>query len=167
MGPVPSPFELSYAEGTGAFIRNPDSAPAETLSEQVARERATGWFRSVRRWTGAHPVAITIIGSLIVAVALIVGLWSKRGDFAAALGDAPIWILGVAVALQVIWLLARSEAWHVCVAAAGGAVSRRRLFRASSVGYLGQHLQRQLRRSACGSRRCAARPRPTAPASRR
>ncbi len=68
---------------------------------------------------------------------LIVALWSKRGEFAAALGDAPIWILGLAVLLQLIWLLARSEAWHVCVGAAGGAVSRRRLYRASSVGYLG------------------------------
>ena len=39
--------------------------------------------------------------------------------------------------LQVVWLIARSEAWHVCVGAAGGAVTRRRLYRASSVGYLG------------------------------
>jgi uncharacterized membrane protein YbhN (UPF0104 family) len=85
----------------------------------------------------AHPVAVTIAGSSLVALALIVGLWSKRDDFAAALGDAPIWILGLAVLLQVAWLLLRSEAWHVCVGAAGGAVSRRRLYRASSVGYLG------------------------------
>jgi hypothetical protein len=34
-------------------------------------------------------------------------------------------------------LVARSEAWHVCVGAAGGQVSRRRLYRAASVGYLG------------------------------
>jgi uncharacterized membrane protein YbhN (UPF0104 family) len=85
----------------------------------------------------AHPVAVTVAGSSLVALALIVGLWGKRDDFAAALGDAPIWILGLAVLLQVAWLLLRSEAWHVCVGAAGGAVSRRRLYRASSVGYLG------------------------------
>jgi hypothetical protein len=36
-----------------------------------------------------------------------------------------------------IWLIARSEAWHVCVGAAGGNVNRRRLYRAASVGYLG------------------------------
>ena len=36
-----------------------------------------------------------------------------------------------------IWLIARSEAWHVCVGAAGGSVNRRRLYRAASVGYLG------------------------------
>ena len=80
---------------------------------------------------------MTLIGSSIVAVALVVGLWGKREDFAAALGSAAWWILGLAVVLQVIWLIARSEAWHVCVGAAGGEVSRRRLFRASSVGYLG------------------------------
>jgi uncharacterized membrane protein YbhN (UPF0104 family) len=36
-----------------------------------------------------------------------------------------------------VWLIARSEAWHVCVEAAGGEVDRLRLFRASAVGYLG------------------------------
>lgn len=38
--------------------------------------------------------------------------------------------------LQVGALLARSEAWHVCVEAAGGTVPRRLLFRAAGVGYL-------------------------------
>ena len=33
-------------------------------------------------------------------------------------------------------LLARSEAWNVCVRAAGGTVTRRLLFRAAGVGYL-------------------------------
>ena len=33
-------------------------------------------------------------------------------------------------------LLARSEAWNVCVRAAGGTVSRRVLFRAAAVGYV-------------------------------
>jgi uncharacterized membrane protein YbhN (UPF0104 family) len=94
-------------------------------------------FSDLRRWLRAHPVAVTVAGSLLVTLALCVGLWGKREDFAAALGDAPLWILGLAVLLQVAWLLLRSEAWHVCVGAAGGAVTRRRLYRASSVGYLG------------------------------
>jgi hypothetical protein len=46
-------------------------------------------------------------------------------------------ILGAAVLLQVVCLIARSEAWHVCGGAAGGSVNRRRLYRAASVGYLG------------------------------
>jgi uncharacterized membrane protein YbhN (UPF0104 family) len=67
----------------------------------------------------------------------VVGLWSKREDFVTALGDAPAWALAAAALLQVIWLIARSEAWHVCVDAAGGEVNRRRLYRAAAVGYLG------------------------------
>jgi len=90
-----------------------------------------------RAWLGRHPVAVTVAGSVIVAAALVIGLWGKREDFASALGDASLWVLGVATLLQVIWLVARSEAWHVCVGAAGGSVSRRRLYRAASVGYLG------------------------------
>ena len=91
----------------------------------------------MRAWTRRHPVAVTVIGSLIVAAALVVGLWNKRADFVEAFGSASAQVLGAAVALQVLWLIARSEAWHVCVAAAGGSVDRRRLYRAASVGYLG------------------------------
>lgn len=91
----------------------------------------------MRRWVREHPTAITIAGSLLVAGALIVGLAGKREDFTAALGSAPVWMLGVAAALHLVWLVARSEAWNVCVGAAGGTVGRRRLYRAASVGYLG------------------------------
>jgi hypothetical protein len=80
---------------------------------------------------------VTVAGSLLVAGALVFGLWDKRADFASALQLAPVWILGSAVLLHVAWLVARSEAWHVCVGAAGGGVSRRRLYRAASLGYLG------------------------------
>ena len=84
-----------------------------------------------------HPVAVTVAGTIAVALAVTYGLWDKRGSFASALTDASWWILGLAILLQVIWLIARSEAWHVCVGAAGGCVNRRRLYRASSIGYLG------------------------------
>ena len=92
---------------------------------------------SFRAWFARHPVAVTIAGTAIVALALVIGLWNKRGDFAVALGDAPLWMLAGAIALQLIWLIARSEAWHVCVGAAGGITGRRRLYRASAIGYLG------------------------------
>lgn len=88
-------------------------------------------------WMRRHPVAVTVIGSLVVAAALVVGLWGKREDFVDAFGSAPAAVLAASVGLQVIWLVARSEAWHVCVRAAGGRVGRRRLYRAASVGYLG------------------------------
>jgi len=86
---------------------------------------------------GRHSAAVTVIGSLVVAAALVVGLWGKREDFVEAFGSASLKTLTVAIALQVVWLVARSEAWHVCVAAAGGNVDRRRLYRAAAVGYLG------------------------------
>jgi Lysylphosphatidylglycerol synthase TM region len=93
--------------------------------------------KRLRRWCTQHPKAITLTASVVVGGAVAVGLAGKQGDFASAVGDAPIWILSVAVCLHVIWLVARSEAWHVCVGAAGGTVGRRRLYRAASVGYLG------------------------------
>jgi uncharacterized membrane protein YbhN (UPF0104 family) len=91
----------------------------------------------LRAWTGRHPVAVTLIGSLAVALALVVGLWNKREDFVSAFGSASALTLAGAVALQVVWLVARSEAWHVCVGAAGGSVGRGLLYRAAAVGYLG------------------------------
>lgn len=84
-----------------------------------------------------HPVAVTVGGSVLVAAALAIGLWNKRDDFVEAFGSASSQTLGLAVATQVIWLLARSEAWHVCVEAAGGRVDRRRLYRAAALGYVG------------------------------
>ena len=88
-------------------------------------------------WMRRHPTATTVIGSLVVAAALVVGLWGKRDDFVEAFSSAPASVLAAAVGLQVVWLVARSEAWHVCVAAAGGNVGRRVLYQAASVGYLG------------------------------
>jgi uncharacterized membrane protein YbhN (UPF0104 family) len=82
-------------------------------------------------------VGVTVASTLIVGGALVVGLWSKRDAFVSSLGDASVWTLAAAIGLQCIWLVARSEAWHVCVGAAGGEVERRRLYRAAAVGYLG------------------------------
>lgn len=46
-------------------------------------------------------------------------------------------VLAVTVLLQIVALLARSEAWHLTIGAAGGTVARRVLFRASSMQVLG------------------------------
>ena len=91
-------------------------------------------LRSVVR---RHPAAVSIAGSLVVAGALAIAIAGNGGEFLAALESAPLWLLAVCVALHISWLVARSEAWSVCIGAAGGSVSRRRLYRASSVGYLG------------------------------
>jgi hypothetical protein len=90
-----------------------------------------------RRWPAQHRTAVTLVGSTVVAAAIAVGIAGKQGDFASAFVSAPLWVLCVAVGLHIVWLVARSEAWHVCVGAAGGTVCRRRLYRAASVGYLG------------------------------
>jgi uncharacterized membrane protein YbhN (UPF0104 family) len=90
-----------------------------------------------RAWARRHSALVTVIGSLVVAAALVVGLWNKRDDFVTALQSASAKVLIGAVGLQVVWLIARSEAWHVCVEAAGGTAGRRLLYRAAALGYLG------------------------------
>jgi len=84
-----------------------------------------------------HPTSVSLTGMLVVIAALIFAVHKDRHEFVAALGAAPLWVLGAAVGMHVFWLLARSEAWSVCIRAAGGRVGRRRLYRASSLGYLG------------------------------
>jgi uncharacterized membrane protein YbhN (UPF0104 family) len=116
-------------------MRDPHKQPS---ADAPARQSSRVWHISrLSSWARRHPTLVTVAGSLTVAGALALGLWGKRGDFAAALGLAPLWILAAAMALHIVWLIARSEAWHVCVGAAGGRVSRRRLYRAASLGYLG------------------------------
>jgi len=43
---------------------------------------AKTYLTRLRAWVKAHPVAVTVAGSTIVALALVVGLWGKRDDFA-------------------------------------------------------------------------------------
>jgi hypothetical protein len=112
-----------------------------------------------------HPTMVSLGGGTLVAVALAIGLAGHGHEFIVALGSAPFWVLGAAVALHVLWLLARSEAWSVCIGAAGGTVSRRRLYRASSVGYLGNIFNGQfgLAVRIAALRRTAPRESPRAP----
>jgi hypothetical protein len=71
-------------------------------------------------------------------------LASRRDVFAHAIDSAPAWLLAAAVVLQLVALLARSEAWHRCVGAAGSTVPRRGVFRASGIGGLGSIVNGQL-----------------------
>jgi uncharacterized membrane protein YbhN (UPF0104 family) len=80
---------------------------------------------------------IVTFGLPVVAVAvLVVVLVNRRDAFLAAIHTAPVWLLCFAVVLQLLALLARSEAWRLCVGAAGSTVSRRCTFRASAFGGL-------------------------------
>jgi len=85
-----------------------------------------------------------VVGAVVVTGALGVELTGRSGQFTAALRAAPLWILAVTILLQIVALLARTEAWNVCVRATGAAVSRRVLFRAAGVGYLASVLNGSL-----------------------
>ena len=81
------------------------------------------------------------IGASAVLVIVLVGKWDELET--GITGAAPA-VIAVAVGLQVVALVSRSEAWRVCVHASGGSVSRRKLYRASSMGCVGQLLNHQL-----------------------
>ena len=93
-----------------------------------------------RSWLRRHSKAVSIAFGVTVTAALIVGIYSKRSDFVDAINAASYGVLAGAAAMQVVWLIARSEAWHVCVDAAGGDAGRRPLYRAAAIGYLGNLL---------------------------
>ena len=91
----------------------------------------------LRRRGGVVNRTLVSYGGAIAAGGVLIGICVAQGDkFTAALGAAPLWVLGIAVALQILALGVRTEAWHVCVCAAGGTVPRRRLYRAAGVGYV-------------------------------
>jgi hypothetical protein len=87
------------------------------------------------RWLGRR-AAISVVGAAAVTGALAVELTGRGDQFSAALHSAPIWVLSLAIALQGVSLLARTEAWNVCVRATGATVRRRVLYRAAGFGYL-------------------------------
>ncbi|MGZ4278824.1 MAG: hypothetical protein ACXVVU_19400 [Solirubrobacteraceae bacterium] len=84
-------------------------------------------------WARVRP-ALTVLVTLAAAAVFVVALKGKSESFTAALHTAPLVLLGVAAALQLLALLSRTEAWNVSVRAAGGTVGRRTLYRAASVG---------------------------------
>jgi uncharacterized membrane protein YbhN (UPF0104 family) len=103
-----------------------------------------GAIAGLRDFTRRRRTAITVVGSLAAAAVLAYVLAGRRDDFAAALSDAAAWVLALTVLLQIVALVARSEAWHLTIEAAGGTVDRRTLYRASSMQVLGGVLNSQL-----------------------
>jgi uncharacterized membrane protein YbhN (UPF0104 family) len=99
---------------------------------------------ALRGFARRRRTLLTVVGSLLTAAVLAFVLAGRRDEFTAALGDAAAWVLAVAVLLQVVALLVRSEAWHLSIEAAGGTVERRVLYRASSMGVLGSLLNAQM-----------------------
>jgi uncharacterized membrane protein YbhN (UPF0104 family) len=99
---------------------------------------------SLKRFQQRHRRLVGFTLATAVAAVIVIALWGKRHDFATAIEEAPLWVLGCAVALQIVALLTRTEAWRICVLAAGGTIGRRRLYRASSMGYVGSLVNAQL-----------------------
>jgi hypothetical protein len=97
-----------------------------------------------RRRSMGLRAGLSIVGATGVTVALGVELSGRREQFVTALHAVPITILVLVIVLQLCALLARSEAWFVCVGAAGGTVARRLLFRAAGIGYLASVLNGSL-----------------------
>jgi uncharacterized membrane protein YbhN (UPF0104 family) len=105
---------------------------------------ATEAAGALRSWAGAHPKLVTGAGTLATVGSLAFVLAGKWGQFADAMVAASPWLLGAAVALHVASLVARSEAWHLSVCAAGGTVARRRVYRAASIGFVGNIVNGEL-----------------------
>jgi uncharacterized membrane protein YbhN (UPF0104 family) len=121
-----------------ARLRLSTSRPEQkgaSLVTLVARLRAFGH---------RHRIVVAVGGAVVTAGLLGAVLSGRREEFATAMSSAPWWVLAVTVALHVVALVARSEAWHLSVEAAGGSVARRVLFRASSMQVLGSLLSGQL-----------------------
>ena len=90
-----------------------------------------------RRVARRHRGLITVVVSLATAALLVWLLSGRRHEFADALAGAGLAVLALTVLLQAAALVARSEAWHLSIGAAGGSVERRVLYRASSMQVLG------------------------------
>ena len=99
--------------------------------------RARAFYRRNQR-------ALTFGFATVATVAVGLALWNKRHELGKAIDLAPLWVLAAAVALQIVAILCRTEAWRVCVLAAGGTIGRRRLYRASSMGYVGSLVNAQI-----------------------
>ena len=121
---------------------DPAVAPPEIDSDPTLRVVEEGLPAAApdRSWFRRHSKGVSVAFALLVFAALVVGLYGKRDAFIDAIGAASPWVLAGAALMQVIWLLARSEAWYVCVDAAGGDCGRRPLYRAAALGYLGNLL---------------------------
>ena len=121
---------------------DPVVAPPEIDSDPTLRVVEEGLPAAApdHSWWRRHSKGVSVAFAIFVFAALVVGLYSKRDAFIDSIGAASLGVLAGATLMQVLWLIARSEAWYVCVDAAGADCGRRPLYRAAAVGYLGNLL---------------------------
>jgi uncharacterized membrane protein YbhN (UPF0104 family) len=96
-----------------------------------------GLIGGARRFGRRRRGLITVVVSLATAAVLVLLIAGRRDEFVTALSAAAASVLALTVLLQIVALVARSEAWHLTIGAAGGTVDRRVLYRASSMQVLG------------------------------
>jgi len=113
------------------------SKPIGLAPRPGAAGRLAELTASLREFGRRRRTLITVVGSLATAAILLLLLAGRRHEFAAAISDVAVWVLGVSVLAQIVALVSRSEAWHLTIEAAGGTVDRRVLYRASSMQVLG------------------------------
>jgi uncharacterized membrane protein YbhN (UPF0104 family) len=111
--------------------------PAEPAARLPQARTPAGPVRRLIAFGRRRRTALTVIGSLVTAAILVLLLAGRRDEFTEALSSAAAWVIAVTTLLQIVALVARSEAWHITIEAAGGAVDRRILYRASSMQVLG------------------------------
>jgi uncharacterized membrane protein YbhN (UPF0104 family) len=121
----------------------PGSEPVASSPRAGGGSRLAELIAGLRDFGRRRRTLITVFGSLATAAILAFLLAGRRDEFAAALSGAAASVLAVTVLLQIVSLLARSEAWHLTIREAGGTVDRRVLYRASSMGVLGGLLNAQ------------------------
>jgi uncharacterized membrane protein YbhN (UPF0104 family) len=110
----------------------------------VLPNRLSGLTAGLRDFGNRRRTLITVVGSIATAAVLALLLAGHRQEFEDALSSASVWVLLAAALLQAVALVARSEAWHLTIQAAGGTVDRRVLYRASSMQVLGGMLNGHL-----------------------
>ena len=117
---------------------------ASHAAAPCATARTGGPIRRLVDLGRRHRGLLTVLGSVGTALILVLVLAGRRDEFTQALTSAAAWVIAVTVLLQIVALVARSEAWHLSIEAAGGAVDRRVLYRASSMQVLGSVINGQL-----------------------
>jgi uncharacterized membrane protein YbhN (UPF0104 family) len=103
----------------------------------VSKPAVTALSRPPALWRPSRRAVLTVAGSVGTAALLAYLLSGRREEFTSAFTSAAVPVLVAAAALQIVALVARSEAWHLTIQAAGGSVGRRVLYRASSMQVLG------------------------------
>jgi uncharacterized membrane protein YbhN (UPF0104 family) len=124
------------------------SAPDRDLPDKWSSRESTHLVVRAGQRLGAlsarRRTLLTVAGTLLAVGVLVLVVAGRWGQFASAAAGAPWWALTGAAVIQIGSLLARTEAWNVCVHAAGGTVDRRRLYRSAGVGYLGNIVNGEL-----------------------